>query len=544
MRRWLDVFLIKQRKCQYSSHLPQVMAMDMVTRIMDTMVTANMVRRRKIKMSENGEHKTEENSLQKIDIMMLVEQFLHALKRLWWVVLILVTIFADLSYFQVNRSYVPHYEAEATLEIFTSKTDQALGSESYMNVVTAEQLGKVFPYILSSGILSDMIAEDLGLDYVPGQISVEVVENTNLVTLHVTASDGQTAYDVLQSVIKEYPEVARFVVGQVEIEVIDDNGVPMDTGKEYVTRGSVKQGALTGFVLGAAIVCLYILLHRTIRFPSDFNSMLHVHCLGTLPVYQVKKRRKNKDKKENVNILNGYVPQDYMEALRAIRTRIERKLAQKQQKTFLVTSSVPEEGKSTVAANLAVSFAQKGAKVILVDCDLRNPSVQGKFGVSGSFPGISAVLRREVELEKALYQVEDEHIDLKLLCGSETASREVEILGSEEMKELLKQLEDMADVVILDTSPSAMLNDALVIAHNVSLALYVVKYDYAQTRQVLAGIEELSETGIQVMGCVLNEAKHGSHQSGHGYGYSYGKYGGYGKYGYSRSKYYQREDKQ
>ncbi|MGN0299319.1 MAG: polysaccharide biosynthesis tyrosine autokinase [Lachnospiraceae bacterium] len=515
------------------------MAMVMATPTMDIMDTVNMEGRRK-EMSENQSYTTEENTMQKIDIMVLMEQALHAFKRLWWIILILIAIFADLSYFRVNRSYVPRYEAEATLEISVSKTAQALGSENYMNVVTAEQLGKVFPYILSSGILSDMIAEDLGLSYVPGQISVEVVENTNLVTLHVTASDGQTAYDVLQSVIKEYPEVARFVVGQIEIEVIDDSGVPTDTGKEYVTRGSVKKGALQGLMLGILLVVLDMFFHRTIRFPSDFQSMLHVSCLGTLPVYRVKKRRKNTF--DQINILHGHVPQDYMEALRSIRTRVERRLSKNQQKTFLVTSSVPEEGKSTVAANLAVSLAQKGERVILVDCDLRNPSVQAKFGVEGSFPGIAAVLKQEVKLEKALYQVKNKNIDLKLLCGCESGSREVEILGSEQMKQLLSKLEDMADVVILDTSPSAMLNDALVLAHNVSMALYVVKYDHAQARLILEGIEELSETGIQVMGCVLNEAKRGNSHSGYGYGYGYGKYGNYGKYGYSRARETQTEE--
>ena len=464
--------------------------------------------------------------LEKLDLSAIVEQFLAAVKRFWWLVLLLTVVFACAFYFHVSRTYVPKYEAEATLAIYTTKESQALGENNYDSMTTAQQLGKVFPYILTSGILSDVVAEDLGTNSVPGQITVEAVEGTNLVTIRVTASDGQTAYDVLHSVIENYPQVAQFVIGQTEVTILSDSGVPSDSGAEYVSRGSVRRGALYGFALGVAFLLLSVLMRRTIRYPSDFQSLLHVPCLGVLPVYQSKKRRKRTEIK--VSILARNVPQNYLEAVRALRARVARSMEKAQQKTLLITSSIPEEGKSTIAANLAISFAQKGKRVILVDCDLRHPSVQRKLAIKGRFPGLKAILKGSASLEDALYQMPLEGMDLKVLCGSECVDKDIEILGSHEMKSLLKHLEGMADIVILDASPSAALADALVLARNVQMALYVVKYDFANVRFVLNGIEELAESKIDIIGCVLNESKPSGRQAS---GYVY-QYGGYGKYRY------------
>lgn len=478
-------------------------------------------------MSEHMERKTGETEMsQKIDLTVLAEQLLAAVKRYWWLVLSLTIIFAVGSYLRVSRTYVPKYEAEATLAIYASQESQELGENNYDSVATAQQLGKVFPYILTSGILSDMVAEDLGTGSVPGQITVEAVEGTNLVTIRVTASDGQTAYDVLNSVIENYPQVAQFVIGQTEVTILSDSGVPADSGMEYETRGSAGRGAMYGFLLGAAFLLLSVLMRRTIRYPSDFKSMLHVPCLGTLPVYRIKKRRKQTDVR--VSILARNVPQDYLEAMRSLRARVERRLEKAQTKTLLITSSIPSEGKSTIAANLAVSFAQKGKRVILVDCDLRHPSVQGKLFIKGNFPGVAAVLKGSVSLEEALYQMPVEGMDLKVLCGAKEAQEDIEILGSGHMKLLLEELEGMADLVLLDTSPSAALADALVLARNVHTALYVVKYDFAKARHVLDGIEELAESRVDVIGCVLNESKHSASRSLS----SGSRYGGYGKYRY------------
>ena len=396
--------------------------------------------------------------------------------------------------------------------------------------------GPHIPYILSSGTLSDVIAADLHTKGVPGTISASCIKGTNLLTVTVRGSDPQTAYKVLQSVLKNYPDVAQYVVGQTRLTVIEDGGIPRDTGRTAVVRGSILKGALIGLAAGIALVILRAIMFRTIRSEGELRSLLNVPYLGTLPVCQKKKRRNST--RGDINILFDAHREDYIEAMRLVRTRIDRQLDGK--KVLMVTSSVAGEGKSTVAANLAISMALKGRNVILVDCDLRNPSVGRMFNITDSHPGLAAVLDGKVSLDEALVEVTNDGVPmgLYLLPGAEKQTRRVEVLGTDAMRRLVDGLRSRADMVILDTPPSAVLVDAMMLVRHVDGVAYVIMSDYARRRYIVDGVQELINGGAKVTGCILN----GGHGSSGRYGYygSYGSYGryGYGRYGYGRYGYY------
>ncbi len=468
-------------------------------------------------MSENVAKKTAE--LEKIDVISFVNDFLHRLRRLWLIVLALTVAVAALFYYRVSSTYTPTYVAEATVTV------EIVNGGSYSNKNTAEQMGLIFPYILTSGALSDVIAQDLGMDNVPGTINVTCIRGTNLLTITVSSWDANYAYDTLQSVLRNYPAVAQFVVGQTELKVIDDNGIPTDSGRESVIRGSVKKGALIGFALGMLFVALHVATFRTIRNEAELRSLLNIPFLGTLPFYR-KKQRRNSARTE-INILKDGENSDYVESVRLVRTRLERQMGDR--KVLMVTSSISGEGKSTVAANLAISMARKGKRVILVDCDLRNPTVSQIFGLQEKYPGLVPILRGTCRLEDSLCEVLDHGapIGLTLLPGGERESRLVEILSSEEMKNLIETLRAQADIVILDTPPSAVLVDAMMLVRYVDEVAYVIMCDYARRRYIFEGVEELTSAGATIAGCILNGGK----TRGGRYGY-YGRYGYKGKYGY------------
>ncbi len=460
---------------------------------------------------------TNPEELEKLNIVSFLNDLLHRLKSFWWVILLLTVIFGAAFYYRTSTTYTPTYTAEATVSV------ALVNGGAYANRNTAEQLGNIFPYILTSGALSDVIASDLGVGGVPGSIRVTSIKGTNLLTISVTGSNPDNVYAVLQSVLKNYPEVAQFVVGQTSLAVIDDSGIPGDTGKTSVLRGSLKKGAALGFGIGVILLMLYTIGTRTIRDEEELRALLNVPCLGTLPSYKKKKRTRKTS--NEINILNDTNGSNgaYVEALRLIRTRLERQLNDR--KVLMVTSSIPGEGKSTVAANLAISMARKGKRVVLIDCDLRNPS-QGKvFDLKGKYPGLVAVLQGTARLEEALYPVKDhgEEFGLTLMPGADKESRLVEILGSEEMGRLLELLKGRFDVIILDTPPTAMLVDATIMAPYVDGVVYVVMSDFAKRSFIFRGMEELTSNGVEVLGCVLN----GGNTSSKGYGYYGYKYGGY-----------------
>ncbi len=468
-------------------------------------------------MNEKIANKSAES--ENTDIISFINDFFHRLKRMWILVLVLTVAISAIFYYRTSVTYSPNYVAEATVSV------EIVNGGTYANKNTAEQMGLIFPYILTSGALSDVIAEDLGTSNVPGTINVSSISGTNLLTITVRSSDAESAYAVLQSVLRNYPSVAQFVVGQTELTVIDDSGVPTDSGRQSVIRGSIKRGAIIGFVLGILLVVVNVISFRTIRSESELRSLLNVPCLGTLPFYQ-KKQRRNSTRTE-INILNDGENSDYVESIRLVRTRLERQMEGK--KVLMVTSSISGEGKSTVAANLAIAMARKGKRVILVDCDLRNPTVSQIFGLKQEYPGLVSILRGKSPLEDSLVQVTDHGnpIGLTLLPGGAREPRLVEILSSEYMDRVINTLRDRADVVILDTPPSAMLVDAMMLVRHVDAIAYVVMSDFARRRYIFQGVEELSNSGAPIVGCILN----GGNSRGGRYGY-YGYYSYRGKYGY------------
>lgn len=449
--------------------------------------------------------------LEKIDITAMLFMIWNSFRKIWYIFLFIPLIFGMGNYFRVSRSYTPTYVAEATVSVAVVGTDGTTDN----NIRTAEQLGKVFPYILTSSALRDIIADSMNMSYVPGNISVTNVKGTNLLTIRVSGSDPQKAYDVLQLVIQKYPDVSQHVVGGTVMEVIDDSGVPSDTGKTRTLRGSIKNGAIAGLVLAAILLVIYMFSYKTVLSSADLKNMTNVPYLGTLPVYHKKKRRNSEA--DGINILKENTQKNYLEAMRIIRTRLARDLDDHQ--VLLVTSSIPGEGKSTVAVNLAISYAMQGKSVVLIDCDLRNPSVLQVLNLKREKPGLGDYLAGKCQLTDTFISYAEKGIDLTVIAGSEEMTDNPELLRKKAMKEAIQVLRESADLIILDTPPSAMLADAEILVKYADKAVYVVMCDYVRSFYIRKGIRELSETGIDISGVILNA---GRQSSSSGYGY-YGK---------------------
>ncbi len=467
------------------------------------------------------------HNTQRDNFSSLAKDFLFSFKRLWWLVVLLTAFFAFILYYRKSVNYVPQYVLERTYAV------ELVNGGSYANRNTAEQMSKIFPSITKSGALSDIISDELGTNGVPGTVSVSCISGTNLLTISVTAYGPGVAAQVMDSVVKNYPDVAQYVVGQTKLIDVDVNGTASVIGKTSVTRGSLRTGALIGFALGMLIVIIRSVAFRTIRSESELHSVLNLSCLGTLPA--CRSRSKSKNERSEINILFDNNRSSYIESMRLIRTRLERQLQGK--KVLMVTSSVAGEGKSTVAANLAISMALKGKRVILVDCDLRNPTVGKIFNLNETYPGLASVINGKTRLEDALVKIESEKLTngITLLPGSDKKSRFVEILSSDEMGRVIEAMRTKADVIILDTPPSAVLVDAMMLVKHVDAIAYVIMSDYARRRSIIDGVEELSAGGVPIAGCILNGGRTHSGK----YGGYYGKYGryGYGRYGYGRYGY-------
>ena len=408
---------------------------------------------------------------EKIDLTNVMLDVYHGVKRLWWLFIGLIIICAVQSYFSVSTSYQSKYVASATVSV------TSVGGMDYVNAQSAQQMAEVFPYILTSGVLKDVVAEDMGLDSMPGSIDVKADDGTNLLTISVSGNDPQMAYKTLKSVIKNYPKVAEFVLGETKLTILDETGIPTDIKREEVIRGSYKRGALKGAIIGCVILLLYVLSRRTVKSRKDLKKNINLQDLGSIPYVRTKKRKKETFY-NSVSLLNERISMSYLEAIRKLRIRIMKDVEKKEYQTLLVTSSIPGEGKTTLSANLAISIAQQGKKVLLVDCDLRNPSIAGVMNEQEPHPGLGSVLKKEVPLSEAITNVKlpkertNENGSLHVIFGGAPDGENSLLIGSGRMRALIKALKSKYDIIILDTAPSELLADAPLLGKYVDAALY------------------------------------------------------------------------
>ncbi len=459
----------------------------------------------------------------------ILDDMVKYLVRNWWKFLLALCMVCVLAVTAVRYTYHPQYVASSTF-IVSSKNSGSHDKASYNSAVTS-QLGIIFPYLLDSEILMKLVAEDLDMSSVPGRISSEVLEGTSLITIRVTAGDGKLAYDILQSVIKNYPEVSEYVIGDIDMKLMDETGVPTAPVNRRPTARYLLI-AIAAFLGGSFILLyLYAITRMTVRTERDLRNLFNTAVLGAVPRIYFKKRTRQQE--HRIALDQKEIPYFFIESFRTIRNRLEKDAAEQGLKTIMITSALPSEGKSTVAVNLALSLAHKGRSVILVDADLRNPSVARIAGLTEIHEGTNELLQGAVSLEEVLLPYEKNN-KLRILPGHGSNTNPTELLSSPAAAALIQKLEEMADFVLIDTPPSAVVSDASIIAKYVGGCVFVVRQDYSKLDSLQEGMDMLAGTGIHIIGTILNNTESGVFSRSYGYGYGYYSYGRYGHYGKNR----------
>ncbi|MCI6458426.1 MAG: CpsD/CapB family tyrosine-protein kinase [Terrisporobacter sp.] len=191
------------------------------------------------------------------------------------------------------------------------------------------------------------------------------------------------------------------------------------------------------------------------------------------------------------------------ESYRSLRTNIQYSSIDKQVKTLVVTSSNAGEGKSTVAGNLAYTFFQSGKRVLIIDCDLRKPSLHRKFNVSNEV-GLTDVLVGTSELNKVMKKIDD---NLYLLTTGTLPPNPAEIIGSNTMENFLDECKINFDYIILDTPPILPVTDSKLLAIKADATVLVVRSEISKLKHVSQAFKELGKVNANVIGTILNDVE-------------------------------------
>jgi tyrosine-protein kinase len=429
-----------------------------------------------------------------------LSDYLDILRRRWLgVVIITLTTLALAS--AVTLAMPKKYTATTRLFIAVageSVTDLAQGSN-----FAEKQMSSYAEVATSPRVLAPVIGE-LHLRTTPKELaeSVEATVPVETVILEIEATDPDPtrAADIANAVGRELAKATADLSPQKEYGTEAVVATPIAAAEVPDKASSPKIiqnlaiGLILGLLLGLGVAMLRHVLDTKVRNENDVRALTESPILGVVAYDQ--------EVSSHPVILRDRPLAAPSEAVRRLRTNLQFIDIGHRSKSIVISSSIPGEGKSTIAINLAVSLADAGARVILVDADLRRPSIAEYLGIEGGV-GLTTVLIGRAQVEDVVQPLGRTSLDL--LPAGQIPPNPSELLGSTAMAELLEQLSTSYDMVLLDSPPLLPVTDAVVLSNLAGGALVVVGVDRIHRPQLQQSLESLETAGAHVFGVVMNK---------------------------------------
>jgi succinoglycan biosynthesis transport protein ExoP len=449
-------------------------------------------------------------------------EYLNILRRRW-LTLVIIALTALALASAVTLAMPKKYTATTRLFIAVaggqSATDLAQGSN-----FTAKQISSYAEVATSPLVLTPVITR-LGLGTTPKELAESVsatvpVAETVILEIAATDRDPARAAQIADAIGQELSNAADVLTPPkedgtkaVQATTIARAQVPDKPSSPKIVR-NLGIGLILGLLLGLGVAVLRHVLDTKVRNENDVRALTDSPILGVVAYDQ--------EVSSHPVILRDQPLAAPSEAVRRLRTNLQFIDIANRPKSIVISSSIPGEGKSTIAINLAVSLADSGSRVILVDADLRRPSVAEYLSIEGGV-GLTTVLIGRAVVKDVVQPLGSSSLDL--LPAGQIPPNPSELLGSMAMADLLEQLSASYDMVLLDSPPLLPVTDAVVLSNLAGGALVVVGADRIHRPQLQQSLESLETAGAHLFGIVMNKIARreaAAYAYGYGYGYGYG----------------------
>lgn len=421
-------------------------------------------------------------SLEHINFYFLLR---NLLRFLWIPILLAVSVWLLLSAGETVL-FEPEYRSSAIL-VVSSKG----GTSAYSSLNMTKEMTRIFAEVFQSDILREKVAQELGVSKLNGTITTEVLPETNLLQLNVTAESPESAFKTLNSVLNHYTEVSDYLFSNAVLEEIKSPTVPISPINQFMPYEKKKLFAMAGAAVGVLGIVLLTIMDDSVQTASAAKDKIDGELYSIIPYVKFKKRKKKNRKNTSILISNPNINFAYTEAFQNFSTVIDHKMKKHNYKVLMISSCLENEGKSTVSANLALALADRNKKVLLIDCDFRKPSQYKIFdlqkGIKQEFSDylLSGKVKQKYQTTKF------QKIDLAI--GKSNTDKAVKLVHCDRLKKYVDEMRENYDYILIDSAPM-IISDTEALLNICDTAMLVVRQGYSMVGDINDCIDALSHT--------------------------------------------------
>ena len=467
-----------------------------------------------------------------MDEINLGEMFAYFKAKLHILLIIFALIFG-LGSFYVFFMQKPKYEATATVIVSSDKSNANLPGE----VATNKNLIDTYTQVVKSHRVLDKVKGDMNTELtyndMLGMIEVSAIKGTEIINITTTDRDAEFATKMTNKIADHFVKEIAKIYNDRNINVLDSAVTPTEPANIKVVRQEIIAFA-AGIIVSVSILFLIFYFDRSVKTSEQVESQLHLPVIGKIHMIDAEKERlkrrqralalkakkeaKEDDSVENAEneeeaseedlsselILKNNPKSIISEDFRTVRTSLDFSLVGKNNNSLVLTSTVPNEGKSFIAANLAIAFANTGKKVLLVDADMRLGRQHEIFELSNQ-AGLSNLLVETAGDRLRKYVQKTDIENLSVVTRGVTPPNPAELIDSKQMEKFIATAKSKYDYVIIDSAPVYNLADSLIISKKADRTMIVCRANKTNIDHVKDGLKSLQAIDANIAGVILNQ---------------------------------------
>ncbi|MDO5559303.1 MAG: polysaccharide biosynthesis tyrosine autokinase [Oscillospiraceae bacterium] len=438
----------------------------------------------------------------------------------------------------------PMYSSTAQYYAVDS-TNQSVGSDN-SELTYLQKIVDTYIELFKTDVFMDNVIVSSGIEKTTGQlkgmVSLSGKSGTSIFSVTVTGSNPDEIMLIQNTIAELAPDMIKGITTTGEVVICDPAKTPTSPISPNQTKNTLL-GVVLGFAVGVFLALLLDMLDQNIKGKQELEDRCSLPVLSQIPSFEedkkeIKKKKKMKKNNNNVslrtiNMIDENTDFAITESYKTLRTNLQFTIHGNKCKKIILTSPIPQDGKSTTSVNLAITMAQTGHKVLLVDGDMRKGRVHKYFDLHNDV-GLSNLISGMADIDTTIKTVK-KYNNLCVLTSGTIPPNPSELAASEEMKQLMDKLSEKFEYILIDSPPINIVSDSIPLSKLADGVVVVVRQNKSTYAEIETALNSFRLVNSNIIGLVLNDVDIST-------GKSYGKYKYKYKYGYNAYSHYEQYD--